>query len=222
MTNLVNIFESTLKDKKYFYSIPIKPGTDGSIIVNEFISGKNGFTKEFFADRFYINTNPQSERVLIPIEFITKLDHDTTKKDDGKKKRTTTPPPGNLDTVKYEFMDLFSNQFPSLRKALDLAKVSNPEAEQKLQDALDAYSESDGDKIISEPLNETLMAVIKKAGIEVDVNSAYFTSDHLVDWFISDFNNFDESFEDDGGLIETVEKLFEEMNKECPPPNFLK
>ena len=223
MTNLVNIFEGTLKNKNYFYSIPIKPGKDGNVVVNPFISGNGGFTRKFFGDKFYINVNPQSERALIPIEFITKLDHSTVK-DKETKKKTKKKVPGGNNTVKYDFKQLFSGEFNGLEDTIAKAEKYNTTIRQKLQDGLDSYSEKFPEKIISDPLNVTLENVIKEAGIEVDAFSSSFTSDHLVNWFIGDFDAYtsDADFDYQDALVEMAEKLHEEMQKECSAPNFLK
>ena len=64
MTSDIEVLMSEIKGMKFYYSLPLKTaGTD--LIINPFISGSMGFSKDFFADKFFINITPESERLLV-------------------------------------------------------------------------------------------------------------------------------------------------------------
>lgn len=59
---------SVIKDMDFYYSIPVKPGILGTIIANPVISGENGFSKDYYADKFYINVAPESSRIMFDLK----------------------------------------------------------------------------------------------------------------------------------------------------------
>lgn len=63
MKDYISELMKPISSIKFFYSLPIKPG----LIVNPLINGTNGFNKEFFGDKFYINVAPESERALVDL-----------------------------------------------------------------------------------------------------------------------------------------------------------
>lgn len=73
MTETIEELIKPIKNKKFYYSVPIKPGSfKGSLVVNKFISGVDGFTSEFFGDKFYINIAPESPRLLLNLnDFLS-------------------------------------------------------------------------------------------------------------------------------------------------------
>ena len=86
----INELMNPIKGMQFYYSLPIKPG----LTVNEFINGSNGFSPEFFGDRFKINVAPESERLLLKIEdFETLL----------VKPVAQTPPPSREEQYKEAF-----------------------------------------------------------------------------------------------------------------------
>ena len=63
---------NSIKDTNFYYSLPIKY-TNGKIVINPYISGENGFTPEFFGNKFFINITPESERLLVGLDdFFSK------------------------------------------------------------------------------------------------------------------------------------------------------
>lgn len=67
MTAIIDELMKPIQDKNFYYSIPIKP--DGKqLIANPFVSGKNGFSENFFGNKFYINLSPESGRLFLDIK----------------------------------------------------------------------------------------------------------------------------------------------------------
>jgi len=67
MTAIIDELMKPLQDKKFYYSIPIKP--DGKqLIANPFVSGKSGFSEDFFGDKFYISLSPESGSLFLDIQ----------------------------------------------------------------------------------------------------------------------------------------------------------
>lgn len=79
----------TEKGTTFYYSIPILPNKT-TREVNPLISGKTGFKEEFFGDRFFINTTPEAERVIIPLKYLT---GSKTKAGTAGNQSTKTPTP---------------------------------------------------------------------------------------------------------------------------------
>lgn len=76
--NVTKLMDS-IKDMKFYYSLPIKY-VNGKLIVNPYISGENGFSKEFFGHKFFINITPESERLLVNLnDFFGKDNLEITK-----------------------------------------------------------------------------------------------------------------------------------------------
>lgn len=68
MENILGKLIDAISSKQFYYSIPIKPGAlKGEIKANSFISGENGFNKNNFGDKFFINVAPESPKLLIGI-----------------------------------------------------------------------------------------------------------------------------------------------------------
>lgn len=68
MENILGKLIDAVSSKQFYYSIPIKPGAlKGEIKANSFISGENGFNKNNFGDKFFINVAPESPKLLIGI-----------------------------------------------------------------------------------------------------------------------------------------------------------
>jgi len=74
MKTILSTLVQSLTGFKFYYSIPIKPAKieGGPFIVNPAIDGSNGFKKELFADKFFINVAPEGPRLLLNINtFLT-------------------------------------------------------------------------------------------------------------------------------------------------------
>ena len=61
-------------DRKFFYSIPIVAAGESRIKVNPEVSGERGFKTKFFADKFYINQTPESERGILSLGIYRDID----------------------------------------------------------------------------------------------------------------------------------------------------
>jgi hypothetical protein len=70
MNAIITKLMTAIKNRTFYYSIPIKaPLTTGDVVrANAFISGQNGFTDEFFGDKFFINVAPESARLLLDMQ----------------------------------------------------------------------------------------------------------------------------------------------------------
>lgn len=206
LTNLAEIFENSLKDKKFYYSIPIKPGVRGDIVVNNHINGSNGYSSDFYADKFFITTTPQSERVLFPIEFLTNLYHDGRKSvtDKDKKKKKKGGPTGG--GTKLSFGEAFFNHFSDLESLLDAAEVYNPGILAALETSLANYT---GD-IENDKIGESLKKVIKQANIPVVTDGSDFTLYDLDTWLTGDIMAYPEGAEGDA-LLDKIKKSTEDL-----------
>ena len=97
-------------------------GKGTAIQINPLMSGKTGFSKEFFGDKFYLSQTPESERGIIPLSMYRNLDPDNSSishkkgpREVTKKKPPITPPDG-VATLE----SLFGSITPSLINLLDL------------------------------------------------------------------------------------------------------
>ena len=90
---------SVIKDMEFYYSIPVKPGMLGTIIANPVISGENGFSKNYYADKFYINTAPESSRIMFDLKGfldMQKISSENTNKKVVTNVSTGPQSPGNV------------------------------------------------------------------------------------------------------------------------------
>ena len=90
---------SVIKDMEFYYSIPVKPGILGTIIANPVISGENGFSKNYYADKFYINVAPESSRIMFDLKGfldMKRISSEHTNKKVVTKVSTEPQPPGNI------------------------------------------------------------------------------------------------------------------------------
>ena len=90
---------SVIKDMEFYYSIPVKPGILGTIVANPVISGENGFSKNYYADKFYINVAPESSRIMFDLKGfldMQRISSEQTSKKVVTKISTEPQPPGNF------------------------------------------------------------------------------------------------------------------------------
>ena len=72
MVNVLDKLMKAISKHQFYYSIPIKPGANkGEIKANSFISGENGFKKDTFGDKFFINVAPESPKLLYNLKSFT-------------------------------------------------------------------------------------------------------------------------------------------------------
>lgn len=219
--NLSTLAESLMKsieDIDFYYSIPIKPDGAGKLVVNKFISGKNGFSPEFFGDKFYINVNPQSERALIPLNYILRINPENEVEGEGK---TPPPPPpgGGRNTnwlVTDSFTDFFSH-FNGLSRIFEIVAESNSGLEDNLTRVLHSYSNVSKENLWTQPSDVTFKEVVKLAGLRApNAASAIYTSDNLIDFLIGDASKIPKNQRKE---IQTlIEQLFNQTQEQCPIP----
>lgn len=90
---------SVIKDMEFYYSIPVKPGVLGTIVANPVISGENGFSKNYYADKFYINVAPESSRIMFDLKGfldMKRIPSENINKKVVTKISTGPQPPGNF------------------------------------------------------------------------------------------------------------------------------
>jgi hypothetical protein len=69
LQSIVSRLVDSLKDKEFYYSIPIK-SKNKELIVNPFISGSAGFSEGNYGDKLYINIAPEEVNMLANIANI--------------------------------------------------------------------------------------------------------------------------------------------------------
>lgn len=128
-----------IKNKQFYYSIPIV--ADGTNIkVNDFISGKFGYSTEFFADKFYINTTPESERILIPIkEYLSSNNSKTVQivRDAVKSEKSN-----NIKPVVAETPNSFRSVFKNVPEIDEIMKEVDPVTLAHAKEVLDRIKDN--------------------------------------------------------------------------------
>ena len=218
MSTLAESLMKSIEHIDFYYSIPIKPDGAGKLAVNKFISGKNGFSPEFFGDKFYINVNPQSERALIPLNYILRINPEDEVEDGGK-----TPPPGggggrNTNWLVTDSFTYFFYHFNGLSRIFEIVAKSNSGLEDKLTKALHSYSNVSKENPWTQSLDVTFKEVVKLAGLKApNAASAIYTVDNLMDFLLG--NARDIPKENRKEIKALVEQLFNQTQEQCPLPS---
>ena len=133
------ILVETLKNKTFYYSIPIKPDGVMGTKVNTSISGINGFSEEFFSDKFYIDVIPESERSIIPLHhYLEPQLGEITKGKTTKvvvNENTVVEPPKVEPVIEGSFMKAFSS-IENINGIMSKLLTKYPEIVQNFDDEL--------------------------------------------------------------------------------------
>ena len=123
LVGIVDKLIDSLSDKKFYYSIPIK-SKDNIIYVNDQVSGK---TNKLLHDKFYINTIPESGRLLINLrDFMSPSELKTTRIEASEKIEEPAVEPATIIeneevNVKSDFSKLNIEKNPRVYDAVTKA-----------------------------------------------------------------------------------------------------
>ena len=126
LKNNIKLLFKPIKDYDFYYSIPIQLDKDSKIIVNEFISGSKGFSKEHFSDKFFVRATPEGPRILL--DFNKLIQADPIQLEDNKSEPdpeinkevqptedSSKPIPNNSGVIQEDFPDITKLKFTSGR-----------------------------------------------------------------------------------------------------------
>lgn len=135
-----------LSKLKLYYSIPIETKVgETRLFANHLISGENGFSKESFGDKFFINVVPESERAIIPLPYYLEIDpkkaeETTVEPDTDEDTDTDEDEDGGIDTS-TDFLNAFK-EFTELSNLIKKLGDKGPTFSSELESAYNLYLES--------------------------------------------------------------------------------
>ena len=126
LKNNIKLLFEPIKNYDFYYSIPIQLDKDSKIIVNEYISGSKGFSKEYFSDKFFIRATPEGPRILL--DFNKLIQSDPIQLEDNRSEPdpeiidevqptedSSKPIPTNSGVIQEDFPDITKLKFTSGR-----------------------------------------------------------------------------------------------------------
>lgn len=135
-----------LRKLKLYYSIPIETRVgETRLFANHLISGENGFSKESFGDRFFINVVPESERAIIPLPYYLEIDpkkaEETTVEPDTDEDTDTDEGEGGGIDTSTDFLNAFK-EFTELSNLIKKLGDKGPAFSSALESVYNLYLES--------------------------------------------------------------------------------
>ncbi|MDD4624098.1 MAG: hypothetical protein PHX40_01870 [Bacilli bacterium] len=195
MKNYISLLFNKIKDFNFYYSIPIQKGKDSTIEINDFISGKNGFSTEFFADKFFISGSPEGPRLLIDFNsFIEKdstiIEESNTDAVENISNETESTENSEVGNIKYSdisslefelgdekikvFENFFTEIIPGLKKGTDLlntTEIATQYIDIQIDKFIENLGEDDGNTQREKAINFLISIAAFKPGNDVLVDN---------------------------------------------------